>query len=181
MKKQYDLLIKCHTGSAGEHRHRGQITVDHSNTRWCSDSFEITCENKEKVRVSFALDCFDREATAHLARREGIKSEDMQELVITAVENRFRRITMLAEPNQWLTDNDSCFIAKNTASCSGVSAWNSVEHKCSAGGHIKWPRLSSRHSRAIMPGSIRRQTPKPSWLNCQYGSSTIIIFTRTKI
>ncbi|NVM42324.1 IS3 family transposase [Ochrobactrum intermedium] len=114
--KRHDLLLQRHTGAAGERRHDGQVTVERSNTRWCSDGFEITCDNKEKVRVAFALDCCDREAIAHVATTEGIKGEDVQDLVITAVENRFGRINMLAEPIQWLTDNGSCFIAKNTAS-----------------------------------------------------------------
>ncbi|MEL4073544.1 IS3 family transposase, partial [Ochrobactrum sp. GPK 3] len=95
--KRHDLLLQRHTGAAGERRHDGQVTVERSNTRWCSDGFEITCDNKEKVRVAFALDCCDREAIAHVATTEGIKSEDVQDLVITAVENRFGRINMLAE------------------------------------------------------------------------------------
>lgn len=33
-----------------------------------------------------------------LATTEGIKSQDVQDLVITAVENRFGRINMLSEP-----------------------------------------------------------------------------------
>ena len=33
------------------------LAVDHSNIRWCSDGFEIGCDNGEKVRVAFALDC----------------------------------------------------------------------------------------------------------------------------
>lgn len=114
--KRHDLLLQRHTGAAGERRHDAQVTVERYNTRWCSDGFEITCDNKEKVRVAFALDCCDREAIAHVATTEGIKSEDVQDLVVTAVENRFGRINMLAEPIQWLTDNGSCFIAKNTAS-----------------------------------------------------------------
>lgn len=32
------------------------------STRWCSDRLEIVCDNGEKVRVAFALDCCDREA-----------------------------------------------------------------------------------------------------------------------
>lgn len=58
-----------------------------SLNRMCvgSDGFEIGCDNKEKVRVAFALDCCDREAIAHVATTEGIKSEDVQDLVITAV------------------------------------------------------------------------------------------------
>ncbi len=52
----------------------------------------------------------------HVATTEGIKSQDVQDLVITAVENRFGRINMLSEPIEWLTDNGSCFVAKDTAS-----------------------------------------------------------------
>ena len=32
------------------------------------------------------------------------------------MENRFGRINMLSEPIEWLTDNGSCFIARDTAS-----------------------------------------------------------------
>ncbi|EFP9937577.1 hypothetical protein HLQ26_003766, partial [Shigella sonnei] len=30
------------------------------NQRWCSDGFEFRCDNGEKLRVTFALDCCDR-------------------------------------------------------------------------------------------------------------------------
>ncbi len=30
--------------------------------RWCSDGFEFRCDNGEKLRVTFTLDCCDREA-----------------------------------------------------------------------------------------------------------------------
>jgi putative transposase len=92
------------------------FAVEHSNLRWCSDGFEIVCDNREKVRVAFALDCCDREAIAHVATTQGIKSEDVQDLVITAVEKRFGRINILPKPIGWLTDNGSCFIAKDTKS-----------------------------------------------------------------
>jgi hypothetical protein len=29
--------------------------------RWCSDGLELSCDNGEKVRVAFALNCCDRE------------------------------------------------------------------------------------------------------------------------
>lgn len=97
-------------------RHDGRVAVAHSNVRLCSDGFEIGCDNKEKVRVAFALDCCDREAIAHVATTEGIKSEDLQDLVIKAVENRFGRINILPKPIERLTDNGSCFIASDTKS-----------------------------------------------------------------
>jgi putative transposase len=97
-----------HTGAVYDRLHDGRVAVERSNIRWCSDGFEIGCDNKEKVRVAFALDCCDREAIAHVATTQGIKSEGVQDLVITAVENRFGRINVLTEPIEWLTDNGSC-------------------------------------------------------------------------
>lgn len=42
--------------------HTGKVAVGESNQRWCSDGFEFSCDNGEKLRVTFALDCCDREA-----------------------------------------------------------------------------------------------------------------------
>ena len=114
--KVHGLLLQRHTGAIDSRRHDGCVAVAQSNVRWCSDGFEIGCDNKEKVRVAFALDCCDREAIAHVATTEGIKSEDVQDLVITAVESRFGRINILPKPIEWLTDNGSCFIASDTRS-----------------------------------------------------------------
>jgi len=114
--KVHGMLLQRHTGAIDTRRHDGRVAVEQSNLRWCSDGFEIGCDNKEKVRVAFALDCCDREAIAHVATTEGIKSEDVQDLVITAVENRFGLINTLPKPIEWLTDNGSCFIAKDTRS-----------------------------------------------------------------
>lgn len=112
--KVHGMLLQRHTGAIGTRRHDGRVAVEQSNLRWCFDGFEIGCDNKETVRVAFALDCCDREAIAHVATTEGIKSEDVQDVVITAVENRFGRINTLPKPIEWLTDNGSCFIAKDT-------------------------------------------------------------------
>ncbi len=30
--------------------------------RWCSDGFEVACDNGERIRIAFALDCCDGEA-----------------------------------------------------------------------------------------------------------------------
>lgn len=114
--KVHSMLLQRHTGAIDTRRHDGRVSVEQSNLRWCSDGFEIGCDNKEKVRVAFALDCCDREAIAHVATTEGIKSEDVQDLVITAVENRFGLVNTLPKPIEWLTDNGSCFIAKDTRS-----------------------------------------------------------------
>ncbi len=60
--------------------HDGRIVVDERNRRWCSDGFEIGCDNGEKVRVAFALDCCDREGLSFLATTSGIRGEDVRDL-----------------------------------------------------------------------------------------------------
>jgi len=114
--KVYDLLLQRHTGGVEQRRHDGRVAVDRSNLRWCSDGFEIGCDNGEKVRVAFALDCCDREVLGHAATTEGIKGEDVQDLMITAVEYRFGPVTRLPEAIEWLSDNGSGYIAHDTKS-----------------------------------------------------------------
>lgn len=113
--KVHGLLLERHAGGA-ERRHDGRIAVERSNLRWCSDGFEIGCDNAEKVRVAFALDCCDREAMGHVATTEGIKGEDVRDLMVTAVEHRFGPVNRLPHTIEWLTDNGSCFIASDTRS-----------------------------------------------------------------
>jgi len=46
------LLLPKHTGRVGGNRaHDGKVVTLYSNTRWCSDGFEISCWKKEQVRV----------------------------------------------------------------------------------------------------------------------------------
>ena len=112
--KLHNLLLVRHTGAANDRLNDGQVAVERSNIRWCSDGFEIGCDNKEKVRVAFALDCCDREAIAHVATTEGIKGEDVCDLMVTAVEHRFGKVNRLPQTIEWLTDNGSCYIAGPT-------------------------------------------------------------------
>src|SRR5512136_3166922 len=49
------LLLQKHTGRPIR-SHEGTIITLQSNMRWCSDIFEIACENKERIRVAFAMD-----------------------------------------------------------------------------------------------------------------------------
>jgi putative transposase len=73
--KAHGMLLRRHAGGADPRRHDGKIAVAHSNLRWCSDGFELACDNGEKVRVAFALDCCDREAMAWIATTQGIKGK----------------------------------------------------------------------------------------------------------
>ena len=72
-----------------DHQRTGVVMTLHSNTRWCSDGFEIKCFNGEKVYVAFVLDCCDREAISYVASTRPLLAEDVQSLMITSVENRF--------------------------------------------------------------------------------------------
>jgi putative transposase len=49
-------------------KHNGKVAVDASNTRWSSDGFEVACENGERVRIAFAMDCYDREVMGWVLR-----------------------------------------------------------------------------------------------------------------
>ena len=53
--KAHGLLLERHTGNGEERRHEGRVAVDRPDTRWCSDGFEIGCDNGEKVRIAFTL------------------------------------------------------------------------------------------------------------------------------
>ena len=53
-------------------KHEGKVAVKESNTRWCSDGLELSCDNGERVRVAFALDCCDREVMSWVATTKGI-------------------------------------------------------------------------------------------------------------
>ncbi len=66
--------------------HIGKVVVGESNQRWYSDGFEFSCDNGEKLWVTFALDCYDRE--------------------VLQVEHRFGN-SLPTSPVEWLIDNGS--------------------------------------------------------------------------
>jgi transposase InsO family protein len=112
--KAHGLLLKRHTGGGEEQRHDDRIAVDHPDTRWCSDGFEIGCDNGEKVRIAFTLDCCDREAISWVATTGGINSGDIRDLMIESVERRLGLVNKLSKPIEWLSDNGSPYTAGET-------------------------------------------------------------------
>ncbi|WP_274270986.1 IS3 family transposase [Escherichia coli] len=93
--------------------HTGRVAVKESNQRWCSDGFEFRCDNGEKLRVTFALDCCDREALHWAVTTGGFNSETVQDVMLGAVERRFGN-ELPASPVEWLTDNGSYYRANET-------------------------------------------------------------------
>ena len=114
--RDYRLLLQRHTGRPLDTRsHDGRIAVGQSDRRWCSDGFEIACDNRDRVRVAFALDCCDREAMSWVATTGGITGDLVRDLMVEAVEVRFGGATP-DQPIEWLTDNGSPYTARNTCS-----------------------------------------------------------------
>lgn len=108
------LLLARHCGVGGERRHDGRVAVDRSDTRWCSDGFEIGCDNGERVRIAFTLDCCDREAISWIATTGGITGGDIRDLMVESVERRFGPLNRLPVPIEWLSDNGSPYTAAET-------------------------------------------------------------------
>ncbi|EHL6280193.1 IS3 family transposase [Escherichia coli] len=112
--RQNALLLERKTAVPPSKRaHTGKVAVKESNQRWCSDGFEFRCDNGEKLRVTFALDCSDREALHWAVTTGGFDSETVQDVMLGAVERRFGN-ELPASPVEWLTDNGSCYRANET-------------------------------------------------------------------
>ncbi|WP_270569577.1 IS3 family transposase [Escherichia coli] len=113
-RSQNALLLERKTAVPPSKRaHTGKVAVKESNQRWCSDGFEFRCDNGEKLRVTFALDCCDREALHWAVTTGGFDSETVQDVMLGAVERRFGN-ELPASPVEWLTDNGSCYRANET-------------------------------------------------------------------
>lgn len=94
--------------------HDGKIIVDESNTRWCSDTFEIWCWDDTRVRVAFALDCCDREIISWVATSAWINGEMVRDLMAEATERRFGKVVQVPRTIEWLSDNGSIYTAGKT-------------------------------------------------------------------
>ncbi len=91
MKTQGLLLVKTpqrHNSRA----HNGKIETDESDKRWCSDGFEISCDNGEKARVIFVLDCCDREIISYSVSSGGFTAEMAQYAMLLRCRKTFLTI-----------------------------------------------------------------------------------------
>ncbi|WP_410404860.1 IS3 family transposase [Escherichia coli] len=113
MRQNALLLERKPAVPPSKRAHTGRVAVKESNQRWCSDGFEFRCDNGEKLRVTFALDCCDREALYWAVTTGGFNSETVQDVMPGAVERRFGN-ELPASPVEWLTDNGSCYRANET-------------------------------------------------------------------
>ncbi|EAC1486674.1 IS3-like element IS2 family transposase [Escherichia coli] len=113
MRQNALLLERKPAVPPSKRAHTGRVAVKESNQRWCSDGFEFCCDNGERLRVTFALDCSDREALHWAVTTGGFNSETVQDVMPGAVERRFGN-DLPSSPVEWLTDNGSCYRANET-------------------------------------------------------------------
>jgi putative transposase len=113
LAKLHKLLLQRYTGSSPMRVHEGTIAVEGSDQRYCSDGFEVGCDNGEKVRVTFSLDCCDRQAIAFAATTAGISGELVRDVMVQTLIERFGEVPELPHPAQWLSDNGSGYIARD--------------------------------------------------------------------
>jgi putative transposase len=117
--KQNHMLLSRYTGKRPMRAHNGAVITLRSNMRWCSDVFEIGCYNADVVRVAFSLDCCDRELISFVATTGGISSAMICDLMIQSLEHRFGSVDRCPHRIEWLSDNGSCYTAKQTREFAG--------------------------------------------------------------
>ena len=93
--------------------HDGKVRTLTSDLRWCTDIFEIQCENGQRVSVVFSLDCCDREVVTWAATTGTVDGEMVRDLMAETVEARFDDVRA-AHPVQWLSDNGPQYTARET-------------------------------------------------------------------
>ena len=111
------LLPKAPRRPQSSRAHSGSVCVAASDTRWCSDGFEIKCDSGQTVTATFTKDCCDREIMAFRAwEGKGLPGEPVREMLIEAVEKRFGAVEAVPEGHllQFLSDNGSAYIAHKT-------------------------------------------------------------------
>jgi transposase InsO family protein len=95
----------------------------------------------------FAIDACDREVMAWLATSAGISGEMVHDLMVAGVERRFG-ISKATHPLEWLSDNGSAYIAKDTLDTATALGLKLCFTPTASRRH------SSKLSNAIMAGSI---------------------------
>ena len=107
------LLLKRGRIRHREFKKTGEIITCWSNTRWCSDAFEVRCFNGERVYAAFALDCHDRECLAYVVLNRPLSAEDIQSLMLLSVEKRFKSLKAPRQI-QWLSDRGAIYRSQET-------------------------------------------------------------------
>jgi putative transposase len=111
------LLPKAPRRRQSSRLHEGKVAVARSDTRWCSDGFEIKCDSGQTVTATFTKDCCDREIMAWRAwEGKGLPGEPVRDMLIEAVEKRFGTVESVPGGHtlEFLSDNGGAYIAAET-------------------------------------------------------------------
>jgi putative transposase len=109
------LLPKAPKRRQSSRPHEGKVAVLESDLRWCSDGFEIACENGEVVTGTFTKDCCDREIISWRAwPGRGLPGEPVREMLIEAFELRFGSVDAQPASLEFLSDNGGAYRAHET-------------------------------------------------------------------
>ena len=115
--KAHDLLLpKAPKRVASIRVHDGMVAVTEPNRRWCSDGFEIGCDNGEVVTGVFLKDCCDREIISWRAwSSRGLPGEPVRDMLVEGVESRLGDAKVDDDVElEFLADNGGAFRAKDT-------------------------------------------------------------------
>ena len=113
--KERNLLFPEASGSGKARDHDGQVSTPRPNMRWCSDGFEIRCQNREIVTAGVIMDCCDREIISYSARQgRGLTDGMVQDALILAFDRRCTELDLANQPLQFLSDNGAAYISKET-------------------------------------------------------------------
>jgi transposase InsO family protein len=109
--------------------------------------------------VLFAIDACDREVMAWLATSAGISGAMVRDLMVACVERRFG-ISKAAHPVEWISDNGSAYIAKDTLDTATALGLKLRFTQSARRNPTASQRHSSKPSNAIMLGcrSCRTRT-----------------------
>jgi putative transposase len=70
-------------------KHKGTLAVKESETRWCSNGLELSCDNGYRVGVDFTLECCYWEIVSWFTPTKGIDAGFDGDIMMQAVEKRF--------------------------------------------------------------------------------------------
>jgi putative transposase len=112
--KDSGLLLPKFVGYQPERKHEGKVQTLRTNTRWCSDSFQIRCWDGRKIETVFVLDTCDREVLSMVSVIGHLDAKDASDALALAFEKRFKGRETTPNPIEWLTDNGGIFVASET-------------------------------------------------------------------
>jgi putative transposase len=114
LMKENGLLLPKFVGFQPKRKHEGTVQTLRSNTRWCSDSFQIRCWDGRRIEAMFVIDTCDREVLSLVAAIGTLEASDVRDALALAYERRFPGNQAPKTMIEWLTDNGGIFIAKET-------------------------------------------------------------------